>query len=216
MGTRGFVGVAVNGEVKIAYQQFDSYPAGVGIETLSWLRRAVDSPAALRHLATKMRVVDDSTPVTPEDIKNYDHLANTDVSTGQLTEWYVLLREQQGQIGKMLAEGIMLAAGADWPLDSLFCEWGYLVDLDGDGWFDVYRGFQQQRPTEGRWAGRPTDEEYAEYYRKHVEACKADGRDPWEPETPKYFAVQRVAHWPLVDLPDDELFYKTLDEGDDD
>lgn len=216
MGTRGFVGVAVDNQVKIAYQQFDSYPDGVGIETLRWLRDAIQDPAKLRAEAAKIRVVGEDDPVTPADIEKYGHLANTGVSSGKLTEWYVLLREQQGLLGRMFDEGIMLSAGASWPLDSLFCEWGYLVDFDGDGWFDVYQGFQESRPTEGRWAGRPTDEESAEDYRKHLEWCEKNGREPWQDPTPKYFAVQRVAHWPLVDLPTDELFFKTLNEEDDD
>ena len=40
MGTRGFVGFVAEGREVIAYQQFDSYPSGVGVDTLRWLRSA--------------------------------------------------------------------------------------------------------------------------------------------------------------------------------
>lgn len=39
MGTRGILGVVIDGVEKICYQQFDSYPSSLGAETLKILRK---------------------------------------------------------------------------------------------------------------------------------------------------------------------------------
>src|SRR2546429_2502797 len=51
-------------------------------------------------------------------------------------------RDTQGSIEKMLACGYILDRH-DFPLDSLFCEWAYMVDLDLCV-FEVYQGFQSE------------------------------------------------------------------------
>lgn len=75
----------------------------------------------------------------------------------------------------VLLTGLILD-GSGFPADSVYCEWGYLIDLDRSR-FEVYRGFQESRPTQGRFARR-------------------------EQAHPLYFPVAPVASWPLVELPD--------------
>ena len=38
MGTRGAVGIRMNGEDKVGYNHFDSYPEGLGNEIVTWLK----------------------------------------------------------------------------------------------------------------------------------------------------------------------------------
>lgn len=206
MGTRGLTGFVVDGEEKLSYQQFDSYPSGVGAEVLTWLRIATDSVDALRDRARAIKLVggDDSQPPTAEEIEKLTEYADTGVSTGELTEWYVLLRKQHGRPDLMVESGYM-TDDATFVFDSLFCEWGYVIDLDAET-FEVYRGFQTEYPTAGRWAGRPNAEEKEKYWQEHLALAKKQGREPWRPQEPEYKAVTLVASWPLSALPDDDTF----------
>jgi hypothetical protein len=77
----------------------------------------------------------------------------------------------------MLAAGVIEDA-SKFPADSLFAEWGYVVDFDAMT-FEVYRGFQGERHSEGRFADLPQSRDNG------------------------YFPVRLVKSWPLSDLPTD-------------
>jgi len=52
--------------------------------------------------------------------------------------------------------GIITQASEGWPRDSLFCEYGYLLDLDqAEPVFEAYKGFRTLPPTGGQWKGEP-------------------------------------------------------------
>lgn len=184
MGTRGAFGVIIGEKEKIGYNQFDSYPEGCGIENLQWLRDA--DPVELKRLATEARVVSDELgKPTPEDVKNLAATTDLGVSNQTTDDWYCLTREAHGHIGKMLDSGYVYDSST-FPLDSLFCEWAYIVDLDG-GVFEVYEGFQKEPHQEGRFADRLADPEKSA-------------------SDQEYYPVKLVASWPLDDLPSDDEF----------
>lgn len=167
MGTRGFVGFAVGGELKIAYNHWDSYPSGLGLDVLSWLRGELAAEesgivSAWRTQAKALTAVPDRAPTDEERTrlaKFRDDRVGGPIHDPR-EEWYKLLRETQGKPGAILEAGYFEDA-KDFPLDSLFCEYGYLVDLDGEH-LEVYEGFQRAPVTSGRWAGRQGDD--PEYY----------------------------------------------------
>lgn len=188
MGTRGFIGVAVDGDTKISYNHFDSYPSELGIDALNDVRELAKDPLHLVALARALRMVDE------QDC----------APSGK--EWYHELRDKQGHLRELLEGGVMTDA-KDFPLDSLFCEWGYLVNLDhpdGGATLEVYKGFQQTLPKNGRWAGRPTEEEDLENHVAHLTWCAENKREPWLPVVSEYKAVEMIASWPLDALPADE------------
>lgn len=194
MGTGGFVGFVVDGTEKIAYNHFDSYPSGLGTDVLSWLRKAHLGGA--RRLAGELRVVDPGSAPTAEDIEKLKGYANLNVGRQTVEDWYALLPETQGNPAAMLDAGVIEDAGS-FPLDSLFAEYGYLIDFDA-GVFEVYRGFQKEPHSKGRFADR----------------------EPFVPEhragrPVEYWPCALVASWPLDDLPSDEEFCKAID-GDED
>jgi hypothetical protein len=197
MGTRGFIGFVVNGEEKIAYNHFDSYPEGLGVETLKWLRNA--NLAEVVEQARALRVAGDEKP-TPEDVERLQEFTNLGVGESSTDDWYCLLRNTQGDPDAILRAGVIEDARG-FPFDSLFCEWGYLVDLDR-AVFECYKGFQKSPHDEGRWGQRAT------------------AVNPWAPEhllwEQEYKPVRRVAEWSLERLPDDDTFLKALEskEGD--
>lgn len=218
MGTRGAFGVIIGEQEKISYNHFDSYPDGKGVEVLGWLRNVIadDNLDVVRKLAEEATVVDDDRRPTKEDKQRLARYQDLGVASQSDDDWYVLLRHTQGDLQLMLESGYIYD-GSTFPLDSLFCEWGYIVDLDTEV-LEVYKGFQKTLPTKGRWAGRPTKEEDAENYGLHLEYCKEQGREPWRPKVSEYKAVELVASFPFDALPSDDEFItslRTKDEDDD-
>jgi len=182
MGTRGFIGFVVDDDEKIAYCQYDAYPSGVGIKVLRWLQAATDSVPALRERVRRLRVVSPNATPTRRDIATLarfgDPSVDGPITNTEITSWYQLLRKTQGNPAAILEAGVIEDASG-FPCDSLFCEWGYLVDLAAER-FEVYRGFQQAPHGEGRFASR-------------------SGIDGYRP-------VARVAGWAFSRLPGHEAF----------
>lgn len=179
MGTRGFVGFVVDGTEKIAYNHSDSYPGGLGLDVLGWLQKAHLGGA--HRLAAELRVVDPDSKPTAEDIEKLRPYANLNVGTQQADDWYVLLHGTQGNPAAMLDAGVIEDA-KNFPADSLFAEWGYVVDFDAKV-FEVYRGFQHAQHAMGRFANQRGE-------------GQADG----------YWPVALVGSWALDALPTAEAF----------
>jgi hypothetical protein len=166
MGTRGLTGFVIDGQVKAQYQQFDSYPSGVGADVVAAFASGKITAEGVRAITL---VKGDSKP-TKTQIKRLEKYSNTGVSTGSLDEWYVLLRETQGDVLAMIEAGFMIDSSS-FAADSLFCEWGYLINLDTNT-LEVYRGFQTDKSkVVGRFAemvsdpppehnGKPIHEQY--------------------------------------------------------
>jgi hypothetical protein len=207
MSTRGLIGFVLHNETKATYNHSDSYPGGLGLEMLRFARTASSygqahhaGTSTLKQQVKNLKVVrEDSTP-TAEQIAALSEYMNTIVSSGQATEWYVLLRGTQGDPAKMLEAGY-ITDGFDFGKDSLFCEWGYVIDLDA-GTLDVYEGFNQTGKTEGIWA-----------IFGGTELPVPGGGSPStaRPE-PGYGPITRVASFPLDKLPTDQEFLTILGE----
>jgi hypothetical protein len=213
MGTRGFTGLVIDGVEKIGYQQYDSYPSGVGVQVLKELHELVKDMDRFKELAQELQVVSNSTPPTADQIERLAEFTDLGVSNQSTDDWYCVLRSTQGSIRETLRAGFV-EDNHTFPLDSLFCEYGYLVDLD-KGTFEVYEGFQHEIPKTGRWAGRPTAEEDAENYKAHVAWCAENGREPWNPEVSEYKAVKLLHVWELDNLPDEATFLAVCEENED-
>lgn len=191
MGTRGAFGVIIGEEEKVGYNQFDSYPEGGGVENLRWLRESIAAGQLpeIRRLATAAKLVDEKDKPTFDEKAALLRVADFTVSEQDSDDWYCLTRQTHGEISKMLACGFILDS-RDFPLDSLFCEWAYIVDLDNEV-FEVYAGFQHEPHTDGRYANRET---------------KKEG----------YAPCRLVASWPFDELPTDAEFELLFQEIDDD
>lgn len=146
MGTRGALTFVVDGVEKTTYNQYDSYPDGLGLDVLAWLRSA-DLTAA-RKAAVALTPV--SGEPTADELAELAEFHDRHVSNGH--DWYSALRRTQGNPAAILRAG-RYDPSDDFPLDLLFCEWAYVVDFDSKV-FEVYKGFQQSPPTAGRWVGR--------------------------------------------------------------
>ncbi|GAA4157664.1 hypothetical protein [Actinomadura keratinilytica] len=192
MGTRGFIAFVVDATEKTAYNHWDSYPQGLGLEVLGWLRAASDSIDALRERARALRVVDPDSEPTPADIARLTRCLGPGAATGRLDDWHMLLRQTEGRPHLMLEVGVIEDAG-DFPLDSLYAEWGYVIDLDAET-FEVYRGFQTAPHGKGRFAHRAAD-------------------SPQRVTSSTYYPVALVTGWALNALPSDTAFLNALSGG---
>lgn len=187
MGTRGSICFVANGEEKITYMQYDSYPDGVGETVLKWLTAQLSAgrEATVKQKVLTLRPVDESSEPTVLERAKYAEFLDEHVSTGR--DWYSLLRHCQGEPSLILQAGVFCDASY-FPFDSLFCEWAYVVDLD-ERVFEVYQGFRTSPPTQGRWAGRPN-----------------------ENKDNNYRAVQRIARYSFNELPENLLGVEKSEE----
>ena len=162
MGTRGAYGFFINGETRVSYNHYDSYPSTLGEAVLAFVR-SMDLQETRKKAAALRRVKEDSA-VTKADIQLCTRLDLVDTSVGDTQkgrpDWYQLLRKGQGKLDKMLAVGVYIES-RDFLDDSLFCEWAYVVNLDSRE-LEVYRGFQKEAHQEGRYAGAKA--EGCDYY----------------------------------------------------
>ena len=152
MSTRGAVGFRLNGVDKITYNHSDSYPSGLGQDVLDFLSGYFKKGtiSGLKKKVNKIELIDAKVEPTLEQQERYKKYADTGVSSGKLSEWYVLLRNLQGSLKDFLDAGVM-NDGSKFLSDSLFCEWAYIVNLD-DETLEVYKGFNEKPNGKGRYA----------------------------------------------------------------
>lgn len=146
MGTRGFVGFLIDGStLRGSYNHFDSYPTGLGAQVQADLRywRPLGWDG-MREAVPQIRWVDAQAEPSKEDQEAFSATADTNVSTGR--DWYSLLRDAQGSLRFMLEQKIATDE-RDFPKDSLFCEWSYVLDLKNEQVI-ILRGFNKNLDRE--------------------------------------------------------------------
>jgi hypothetical protein len=155
MGTRGALGFIKNGEHKVAYNHFDSYPDGLGQGVLDLIQ--ANSNHELNAMFDKITMVKESDTPTQDQIEKCKGTTDLGVSKQSTSDWYCLLREAQGDLEKYAEIGFM-TDGKAFLHDSLFCEYAYIINLDTNE-FEFYEGFQQTKP-QGRYSNVKPDNGY--------------------------------------------------------
>lgn len=141
MGTRGAYGFYKNSTNKIGYVQYDAYPEGLGEDVVKFINSS--NIAELNSIFNKINVVDENTKPTDEDVEKTKPWHNLSVSRQSTNDWYCLLREAQGDLNAFRDGLEYILDSADFLKSSLFCEWGYVINLDTN-MFEVYKGFQKE------------------------------------------------------------------------
>jgi len=159
MGTRGSIGFIKKGEEKITYNHWDSYPSELGMTMLEFCRDT--DVEELNKVFDKVILVSEDEKPTTEQIEECRDFIDTDVSGGSPEqEWYVLLRGAQGNPSAYKGSLRYMLDGKSFLLDSLFCEYAYIINLD-ENVLEFYKGFNKEESGKGRYSSkRNSDEEY--------------------------------------------------------
>lgn len=144
MGTRGLFGFSIDGKKKVAYNHFDSYPEGLGQDAVNAVQAVIkdNKIEQLKANIANLKMITGNEEATLEEQTRYKKFADTKVSTRQLSDWYVLMRDLQGaDIIPHIVSGEVehMVDGEDFLKDTLFCEWAYIINLDNN-MFEVYGG----------------------------------------------------------------------------
>jgi hypothetical protein len=165
MGTRNLTMVVYKNQTKVAqYGQWDGYLAGQGVTILEFLKKINNKNIVSRwedsqtdnniRLLTyydiekfkqKIAMLKWLTSEQADDIERYANIHND-----WQKKYPYLSRDTGGKLLEMIYESndiLGLTNSESFAGDSLFCEWGYVVDLDKNV-FEVYKGFNKEKLTE--------------------------------------------------------------------
>lgn len=169
MSTRAAAGFRVDGKDKLQYVHSDGYPDGLGRDTLEFIRDV--NLEALKEHVRKIRLVTEKEKPTDEEQQRYSKWANAGVASRSMTDWYVLLREAQGEWAPYANGDLdVMLSGNTFVYDSLFCEYAYIINLDTME-LEFYTGFNHSPSGRGRYASTlaPSSQEALDRAKKAAE-----------------------------------------------
>ena len=164
MGTRGSVGVIYQEEVKLGYNQFDSYPDGLGLETLELVSKInkEDGWDTLKKNISNLKNIKEKEIKDENIIEKYKIYSNLGVSEQKLSDPYCLFREIQGAgwIEEVYNGNLEhYPCDNNFIKDSLFCEYAYIINLDTMK-LEFYDGFQKKSQKDNIFGDDPNEDGY--------------------------------------------------------
>ena len=172
MGTRNLTMVQLNNEIKIAqYGQWDGYLEGAGATIFDFLKNLIRN----KNIEKFKENVRNCIIIDRSKIRDYYLELGVDIDK---TDWieYSISQEyakRHPQLNRDLGADILryimnngpqeLKNEIDFAKQSLFCEWGYLVNLDKET-LEIYKGFQEEPLDESERFFYLQDEKCNKYY----------------------------------------------------
>ena len=148
MGTRGIYGFRKNEVDKLTYNHYDSYPEVLGRNIVEFIGN--HTIEELNKIYDKIIMVDNESIPTEEQIKECEKYTDLSVSQQTTQDWYCLLRDTQGDLSAYDDDLKYMIDNADFILDGLFCEYGYIINLDTNR-LEIYRGGQKEIDPTNRY-----------------------------------------------------------------
>lgn len=161
MGTRGLYGFRKNGVDKTTYNHYDSYPDGLGNNVLLFVNS--HNLKELNDIYDKIILVDETSTPTVEQIKECMDYLDLDVSNQSVEDWYCLLRKAQGDLEHYSGNLKYMIDNHDFILDSLFCEYAYIINLDTNK-LEFWRGFQMSEDSNSRYHADVSEDSNSGYF----------------------------------------------------
>lgn len=149
MGTRGAYGYRINCQDKVTYNHFDSYPDYLGRRVMAYIS-ATPIPE-MKEAASRIELVKCESHPTQLLIERYKKYADLEVSDHKYEDWYCLLRNCQGDLFAYHHGLRHMVDYRDFLIDSLFCEWAYIINLDTEK-LETYKGLNKDPESPGRYA----------------------------------------------------------------
>ena len=141
MGTRGLVGIKVNGKYSGYYNHYDSYPEGLGHGMVEFVQKLdALNIETMRNNCANLIIVKSNAEPTTEEIGKYSQFRDSSIWNGG--DWYALLRNIQGSgyLDAILCGKLEHVFDDIWFIgDSLYFEYDYILNLD-ELTVDFYRG----------------------------------------------------------------------------
>lgn len=141
MSTRGYMGIQKKGELKGQYNHFDSYIEGLGKDIINTLK-SIPKEDLIRKLSEVydniILINEDDKPT--QEIIDYavkNGLYDSNVSNRSTDDMYCLFRNAQGRLDLYLKGLKYMLNGNDFLKDDVFCEYGYVINLD-ENTLDIY------------------------------------------------------------------------------
>jgi hypothetical protein len=156
MGTRGIYGLRKGGVDKLTYNHYDSYPEGLGADIVRFCEN--HTLEQLHEIFDKIILVDEETKPTAEQIEEIKKY-NRNLSGHTDDEWYNLLRNTQGDLSVYDSECRYMIDSREFIKDSLFCEYGYIINLDEEI-LEYWEGFQSRPQCYNRYGETANGEYY--------------------------------------------------------
>ncbi|MBO7695824.1 MAG: hypothetical protein J6T10_24600 [Methanobrevibacter sp.] len=156
MGTRGLYGFRKNGVDKVTYNHYDSYPEYLGRNILEFIRNHGEK---LNSIFDNIIMVNEDDIPTKEQIEECKEYCDTNVSKQTEEEWYCLLHKTQGDLEPYINGLKYMTDSHEFILDSLFCEYAYIINLDTNK-LEFWVGFQKKPDETNRYG----IEMYDNYY----------------------------------------------------
>jgi len=174
MGTRGVYGFRLNGKDKTTYNHSDSYPEYLGRNIIEFIRST--SSEEMKSIFNRIELIDKNKKPTKEEIAKCQEWSDFSVSSRSENDWYCLLRSAQGDLFAYKQGLFYMSDDSSFIEDSLFCEWGYIINLDTD-MLEIWQGFQHYPDLNNRY-GQEAQDEY--YPCKMIGEFPLNAIDEWE------------------------------------
>ena len=161
MSTRGAVGFRYKKQDYVHYNHSDSYPSYLGLSVLNFIQGS--SLEELQKIASQIVLVSEDETPTLSQIEELENNHCLDYFT-EKDDWYTILRPVQGNLNAYKNGLKFMIDGKDFLLDSLFCEYAYIINIDTQT-LEFYSGFNQKsRSNRGRYANKQNLDNNKNFY----------------------------------------------------
>ena len=137
MSTSGIYGFRKNGKDKIARSNYDSYPEGLGAAVVDFCKQT--SIEEMHEIFDRIELIDEDFDYIEEQIENNE----VDLS-------------KQNPFDILKAESLYMIDSKDFIKNSLFCEYGYIINLDTCK-LECWLGYQREPDMSNRYGTKPFD-----------------------------------------------------------
>ena len=163
MGTRGSLGFICEEKEYLNYNQFDSYPDGLGQEVLKFITNinSQNGWSKFKENGKNLIQLEGKRVTDPEIMERYKKYADLGVSEQTLEDPYCLFRKIQNSWMNEIYKGELqhFYFNNKFIYDSLFCEYAYIINLDTMK-LEFYDGFQDKPQIGNRYGAEPNEDGY--------------------------------------------------------